>query len=140
MPANYLQDNISRPADYIDYANSGYSVSFPTTDTISIQWDDLAIFKVKLHRIMVQKWIALYPNGCEAWAEYRRTGYPRIFPVALNKSGGAVNTNLQVRRLPYPISQYNQNGAQVAKGVSLLGGPDNGGTPLWWDKNNSDRY
>lgn len=140
IPVNYLSDAVSKPADYVDFANSGNNVLNPNTDTVSIKWDEQAVFKVKLHRIMNQKWIALYPNGCEAWAEYRRTGYPRIFPVALNRSGGTVNTNLQVRRLPYPVAQYNQNGAQVARGIVKLGGPDNGGTQLWWDKNTNDRY
>ena len=35
-------------------------------------------------RIITQKWIAMFPEGCEAWAEQRRTGYPRLFPVRFN--------------------------------------------------------
>lgn len=27
-------------------------------------------------QIMTQKWLALYPDGNEAWAEFRRTGLP----------------------------------------------------------------
>lgn len=30
---------------------------------------------------MIQKWIALFPNGQEAWTEWRRTGYPKLNPV-----------------------------------------------------------
>lgn len=140
MPTNYLDNNTLKPAPYVDYANSGNNVSGANVDTISIKWDESAIFKVKLHRIINQKWIALYPNGSEAWADYRRTGYPRIFPVVLNRSSGTVDAVLQVRRLPYPIAQYNQNGSNVNAALSLLGGPDNGGTKLWWDKNEVDRY
>lgn len=139
MPTNYLTST-AKPATYTDYANTGNSVSGTALDTISIQWNDAAVFKVKLHRIMNQKWIALYPNGPEAWADYRRTGYPRIFQIAVDNSGGAVNIPLQVRRLPYPTTQYNQNNSQVQKALSLLGGADNGGTKLWWDKNTTDRY
>ncbi|WP_447640806.1 MULTISPECIES: SusD/RagB family nutrient-binding outer membrane lipoprotein [Chitinophagaceae] len=139
MPANYLTST-AKPAAYVDYATAGNNVSGTNLDTISVAWVDAATFKVKLHRIMNQKWVALYPNGAEAWADYRRTGYPRIFPVMLNKSGGAINTDLQVRRIPYPIAQYNQNRTEVLKGISLLDGPDNGGTKLWWDKNTTDRY
>jgi hypothetical protein len=132
MPANYLNDNTSKPAAYTDYVNSGNSSA--ALDDITIQWNDADGFETKLHRIINQKWISLYPNGAEAWAEFRRTGYPKIFPIVLNRSNGTVNTAFQVRRLPYPSAQYNQNPAQVSKGVALLGGPDNGGTRLWWDK------
>ena len=38
----------------------------------------------KLEKIMIQKWIALYPNGQEAWTEYRRTGYPKLHSVVTN--------------------------------------------------------
>jgi hypothetical protein len=38
--------------------------------------------------------------------------------------------------LAYPQSEYTANGTAVAAAVSsLLNGPDNGGTRLWWDVN-----
>ena len=135
MPAGYLEDDVSRPKEYIDYANTSNNSNDVILDKKTIKWNDADEFESKLHRLMNQKWIALYPNGAEAWAEYRRTNYPRIFPVVLNRSGGIVNTSTQVRRLPYPAAQYNQNGAQVAKAISQLGQPDNGAGKLWWDKN-----
>ena len=50
-------------------------------------------------------------------------------------SDGKVNTQIQVRRLPFPESEYSGNNAEVLKAVMLLGGgPDTGGTRLWWDK------
>jgi hypothetical protein len=85
-------------------------------------------------RIITQKWIAMWPDGPEGWAEYRRTGFPRLFPVVTNNSNGTINTNTQVRRLPYPASEYRLNADGVATGVAKLGGPDTGGTRLWWDK------
>ena len=74
-------------------------------------------------------------GGWEAWTEYRRTGYPRLFPVVVNNSGGSISTDLQIRRIAYPASEYTNNAAGVAQGVQLLGGPDNGGTSVWWDTN-----
>ena len=74
-------------------------------------------------------------GGDEAWTEYRRTGYPRLFPVVVNNSGGTISTALQIRRIAYPSSEYTNNATAVATAVSLLGGPDNGGTPVWWDTN-----
>ena len=89
----------------------------------------------KLERIITQKWIAIYPDGQEAWSEFRRTAYPKVFPVMINNSGGTINTNKQVRRIPYPASEYRNNANNVNNAVStLLGGADNGGTQLWWDK------
>ncbi len=99
------------------------------------QWDDNASTEQKLERIITQKYIAIFPDGQEAWSEYRRTGYPKLFTVDHNASNGAVNTNLQIRRLRFPASEYSNNTANVQAAVGLLGGPDNGGTKLWWDKN-----
>ncbi len=132
LPAGYLTNSTSRPQNYVDVANAGNNS--PALSTITIAWSEAAGFEEKLERIITQKWIALYPNGQEAWSEFRRTGYPRIFPIVLNRSGGLVPSNLQVRRLPYPRLQYQENSVQVSQATSLLGGPDNGATKLWWDK------
>jgi hypothetical protein len=76
----------------------------------------------------------MYPDGPEGWAEFRRTGYPRLLPPVNNYSNGTISSSVQVRRVPYPLSEYNTNKAGVQTGVSNLGGPDGGGTRLWWDK------
>jgi hypothetical protein len=87
-----------------------------------------------MERIITQKWIAMFPEGQEAWTEYRRTGYPKLFPVVNNNSGGTISTDVQIRRLPFPQNEYNTNATEVNKAIQLLGGADNGGTRLWWDK------
>jgi len=90
----------------------------------------------QVEQIILQKWIAVYPDGQEAWADFRRTGYPRLFPVVDNQSQGKIITAVQIRRLAYPQSEYTTNGAAVSSAVqNLLGGADNGGTRLWWDVN-----
>src|SRR3546814_3461343 len=46
---------------------------FPYTTLFrSIKWDEGASNSAKLERIITQKWIAIFPDGDEAWAEYRR--------------------------------------------------------------------
>ena len=75
----------------------------------------------------------MFPDGQEAWSEYRRTGYPALFPVVINNSSGEVDTDEQIKRIKYISSEYAQNPGGVAAGVTCLGGPDTGGTPLWWD-------
>ena len=110
------------------------------TSTITIAWEDEADFETNLERIITQKWIAMYPDGCEGWAEFRRTGYPSLFPVVNNDSQGLIDTQIQVRRCPFPVQEYNTNEAAVQAAIQLLdgealgGGQDNGGTRLWWDR------
>ncbi|SEN99649.1 Susd and RagB outer membrane lipoprotein [bacterium A37T11] len=136
--STYLADGTSKPSAYTDPVDAANNIAATSSDLskITIKWNESDNFETKLERIITQKWIAIYPEGCEAWAEYRRTGYPKIFPVVVNYSNGVINTKKQIRRLPYPTAEYNSNGAEVAKAVSLLGGPDNGATRLWWDTKN----
>jgi hypothetical protein len=129
--ATYLNDGDNRPADHMDPLFSEQSITALTT--LPVKWDDLATNEEKLERIIVQKWISDFPDGTLAWSTYRRTGYPKLFPVVINNSGGAIDTDIQIRRVNYPPSEYVNNPEEVAKGVTLLGGTDNGGTRLWWD-------
>ncbi|QNK64277.1 SusD/RagB family nutrient-binding outer membrane lipoprotein [Pedobacter sp. PAMC26386] len=132
----YLADATSMAVPYTDPKENNNNVPAGSADlsTITIKWNDGDSFETSLERIITQKWIAVYPDGQEAWSEFRRTGYPKIFPVVVNYSSGTIDTKKQVRRLPFPESEYQNNAAQVNKAVALLGGTDNGGTRLWWDK------
>ncbi len=130
--SSYLADNTLTPADYTDPVTAAYSTD--ARGDITIAWNEADGFEKNLERIITQKYIALYPNGQEAWTEFRRTGYPKVFPVCVNESnGGCVDTETQIRRLAFPQSEYNTNREQLDKGIALLGGPDNPGTKLWWD-------
>lgn len=130
--STYLEDNTLTPADYTDPVTPAYSID--ARGDITIAWNEGDGFEKNLERIITQKYIALYPNGQEAWTEFRRTGYPKVFPVCVNESnGGCVDTETQIRRLAFPQSEYNTNREQLDKGIALLGGPDNPGTKLWWD-------
>jgi hypothetical protein len=106
----------------------------PCLSTITIAWDDAASTEKKIERIITQKWLAIYPDGEEAWAEFRRTGYPKLFPVVINKSGGKISTTDFVQRINFPSDELSTNPGGVAAAVGTLGGPDTGGTPLWWAK------
>ena len=134
--AGYLVNDTSTAAPYTDPYNPANNIPAdnPNLSTITIQWDDVAGFETNLERIITQKYIAMFPNGQEAWTEFRRTRYPKIWPVVENLSNGAINTQIQIRRLPYPPDEYNNNNKFVTQAASTLGGPDNGGTKLWWDQ------
>ena len=83
-------------------------------DTVyGIGWEG-ASPEEQLERILTQKWIACYPEGYEAWTEQRRTGYPQLFKVFVNNSGGAIDTNIRIRRLPYPSDIQKNNPTQYS--------------------------
>ena len=128
---NYLANSTLTPAAFEDVVGNA-SAAAPSS--ITIAYKDSDTFERNLERIITQKWIALYPNGSEGWAEYRRTRYPGLVAPVRNDSSGKVDTNLQIRRVPYPISEQAENAKGLSSGLSLLGGPDNAGTKLWWDK------
>lgn len=89
----------------------------------------------KLEKIMIQKWIALFPNGQEAWSEWRRTGYPEMPSVMKNESGGIVNGEEGMRRMHYSVTERSKDEqAEYDKALQLLGNPDLPSTKLWWDK------
>jgi hypothetical protein len=90
----------------------------------------------QLEQIMTQKWLALYPDGMEAWADYRRSHVLKLYPVVHSDNPDITNTSTQwIRRIPFLLSETQNNGAEVEKAVGLLSGPDKVTTPLWWDKN-----
>ena len=134
--AAYIADNTSTPMDYIDPVNAGNSAAALSSATIA--WNAADDNETKLEKIITQKWIAMFPEGQEAWSEFRRTGYPKIFPVVSNQSGGTVDTDIQIRRIPFVDSELSTNPDGVAGAVTLLGGADNGGTRLWWDTGGSN--
>ncbi len=84
-----------------------------------------------LEQIYTQKWIALYPNGAEAWAEVRRTGYPEMQPLAYYWPG---NEEIP-RRKPYPINERRYNSENYQQAVDRMGGDDQY-TRVWWDGGN----
>lgn len=129
---NYLADSESVPAKFTDNSGNGRDAS--AVSSITIAWDESASFEKKLERIITQKYLAIFPDGQEAWSEFRRTGYPKLFIIDNNASGGAVSTTEQIRRLRFPSDEYSNNAANVEAAVGLLGGSDTGGTKLWWDK------
>jgi len=129
--SEYL-DNDRIGADYIDAFDPINNIE--ARCRVSPRWDEAAGLEEKLEKIITQKWLAIFPEGCEAWAEQRRTGYPRLFPVRINNSkDGCIDTEIMIRRLNFPADLIDSDPEQYESLVKLLGGPDNAGTRLWWD-------
>ncbi len=83
----------------------------------------------QLEQIITQKYLALFGDSYEAWAEHRRTGYPRIWTGA----EAAPDTDGHVaRRLAYPLGEYNLNTEKVKAAAARIGG-DLLKSRIWWD-------
>jgi hypothetical protein len=77
-------------------------------------------------KIGLQKWIALYNRGWDAWIEWRRLDYPPLPPPTLALSPTPV-------RYPYPVNEQNVNRVNYEAASAAIGG-DLVTTKLWWDK------
>ena len=123
--------------DFVDPVKAENSIK--AMNTLGVKWDEGASKEEKLQRIITQKWIANFPLSCEAWAEYRRTGYPKLMPMAANASGGVVNDTEGARRMPYPTDEYRENRESVEAAVATLTQEsktkrgDTMATHVWWD-------
>lgn len=126
-------------ADYIDAFSADNNIR--ARCRVSPAWISCASNEEKLEKIITQKWLAMFPEGCEAWAEQRRTGYPRLFPVKVNNSeNGCIDTEVMIRRLNLPEYVQGTDPAQFAALQKALGGPDHAGTRLWWDTGRNFNY
>jgi Starch-binding associating with outer membrane len=82
-----------------------------------------------LEQIATQKWVALFYQGNEAWAEWRRTGYPALTPPAK-----PLNTSGQIpRRMAYVVTEGTLNKVNY-EAVVAKQGADTQETRMWWDK------
>jgi hypothetical protein len=81
-----------------------------------------------LKQIAIQKWIAFYTDGGQAWFEWRRTCQPMSV-----KPGPAAIIDIVPRRLEYSITEVSVNGANVQAAISRQG-LDDFDTRMYWDK------
>ncbi|WP_333821015.1 SusD/RagB family nutrient-binding outer membrane lipoprotein [Ohtaekwangia sp.] len=79
--------------------------------------------------INTQYWIVNLRNGTEAFANFRRTGYPELSPNLFNNklNGGFA------RRMSFPDREAAANAKSYAGGVAAMGG-DNLLSRVFWDK------
>ncbi len=105
----------------------------PAPSQVPVAFDAAGTKESQLEQIITQKWIALYPNSQEAWAEKRRTGYPSFYE-RLNTDNPNIPVNTVPRRVPFVDGEFTTNSDAVNEAIAnKLNGPDNGSTPLWWD-------
>ncbi|MGE5732499.1 MAG: SusD/RagB family nutrient-binding outer membrane lipoprotein [Gemmatimonas sp.] len=83
-----------------------------------------------LKQIGLQKWISMFAQGNEAWAEWRRTGNP-----ASVKMGPKAYPDVPEipRRILYPSNEQTVNAASLSDAITRQGA-DTYLTRIWWDK------
>ena len=127
--SKYIEDDLLTQADYTDPQSVAGNLS--AVSHITIKWNDRDGEEKQLERLITQKWLALWPNGHEAWCEIRRTGYPRIFPLAQSTNYGSLKV---ANRIPFNSDEYTNNRENVETAVAAMGGTDDYATKMWWQK------
>ena len=81
-----------------------------------------------LQQIALQRWIALFSEGTEAYSEWRRTGVPDLQP-----GPAAITTpHIVARRLTYPVSEQSFNNSALQAAITAQGGALLS-SRVWWD-------
>jgi hypothetical protein len=90
-----------------------------------------------LKQINEQYWIACFLNWGEAWANFRRSGYPAVAPTAFPGEDQYVMVSRGydgfIHKLLYTQRENSANQANVEAAVARMGG-DNFSIRLFWDK------
>jgi hypothetical protein len=88
----------------------------------------------ELQQINIQYWIASFLNGPEAFANFRRSGFPALIPNPYGQpSNPDVPNGTFIRRLTYPTSELSVNTDNVNEAIGRQGA-DKLSTRVWWDK------
>ncbi len=140
--AEYINGETTQ-IDYVDPHNPANNIA--AVNDVPVKYLAGGTKEEKLQQIITQKWIAGFPEGLNAWAEYRRTGYPKLFPIPADNNnvqaeylaGSAAKlTEIGIRRLPFSYDERSANPAGLAEGVKILnarGQKDCIDERLWWD-------
>ena len=134
--SNYVYEYMQRetPVAYTSVDPIGDGAPWESVTKIGVKWNEGDDQETKLEKIITQKYFALFPLSTEAWAEMRRTGYPKMFPVLNTDDGdGSIKQGDIIRRIPWvPTDPIALNMVEFS-GIPALGGPDEQATRLWWD-------
>ncbi|MCH5331474.1 MAG: SusD/RagB family nutrient-binding outer membrane lipoprotein [Alistipes sp.] len=137
--SNYISNTTNRPASHTDLFNTSHNHTAPST--IPIGWSGASTQEQHLEQIITQKWIANLTISLEGWCDFRRTGYPKIFEPVNNLSQWGCTNERQVRRLRFPLNEYNTNRENVEAAIQMLSSAtDSENTDLWWAKKANGSY
>ena len=86
-----------------------------------------------LQLINEQYWVSSFLIWHEAWANFRRSGYPALAPNGYPGADPSVGTTGFIHRLPYPTREKSVNPANLDIAIGRIGA-DNFATRIFWDK------
>ncbi len=110
-------------------ASMEYWDASPAAIAAYLQQPEVAFDAVNFRKsIGEQKWLALYMQGLEAWAEWRRLDYPALLPAPAAANGRQIP-----RRRGYPLQEISLNRVNYDSAVARQGA-DLLDTRVWWDK------
>ena len=113
------------------YGNAGVISGQQMEDYLSQGlFDEAVTASDKLNVIGTEFWIATFLNGYESYANWRRTGYPRLTPTNYQSSPNKGKIPL---RFKYPTEEYSINLDNVTEAVNNQG-EDKMTTAVWWNK------
>lgn len=92
-------------------------------------WDEAATNNVKMEKLMLQKYFALFFTDFQQWTEIRRTKHPEL-PIG----PGVQNNGQMPSRFVYPIIVQSVNGANYKAAIESMGGPDDINTKVYWNQ------
>ena len=87
-------------------------------------------FPANWEMVMNEYWKVTFLNEYEAYANWRRTGYPTLIPT---KHPNSETNNQIMRRMIYPGGESATNGDNYAAAIARQG-EDTWMTRMWWDK------
>jgi hypothetical protein len=130
--AQYFSDGIKAHMDQLVTYDAASAVSVTARDEYLANHPLVA--GREMEQINTQYWIASFLNGPEAFANFRRTGYPTLAPNPYGQPNNPdVPNGTFIRRIGYPTSELSVNTANVNAAIAIMG-PDKLSTRLWWDK------
>ncbi len=91
-------------------------------------------FEATMESIHSQMWVNFFLNGAEAYANFRRTGYPKLVPFTSVEWYTSGTDGVIPRRFFYPESEAIQNGKNLQEALGRMGGKNDWLVPVWWDK------
>ena len=91
-------------------------------------------FEKKKEAINTQAWLLHFTNPSEAWANQRRSGYPRLKSPAEYGFEQFLTGGSEIPvRLSYPVLESSYNKRSYEEALARMGGFNSWNTTLWWD-------